>query len=74
DKRFVEAAVSYRGVPVEDDRTAFVDEMRDAAETAALAPAKDREKLREAIRLGVRRIATDWTGKKPVVDVMMIDI
>ena len=28
----------------------------------------------EAIRLGVRRIATDWTGKKPVVDVMLVDI
>jgi ribonuclease J len=72
--RFVESAVSYRGVPVEDDREAFVDEMREAAEMAAVAPAKDREKLREAIRLGVRRIATDWTGKKPVVDVMLIDI
>ncbi len=72
--RFVESAVSYRGVPVEDDREAFVDEMREAAEMAAVAPAKDRGKLREAIRLGVRRIATDWTGKKPVVDVMLIDI
>ncbi|MGB3846105.1 MAG: ribonuclease J [Sphingopyxis sp.] len=72
--RFVESAVSYRGVPVEDDREAFVDEMREAAEMAAVAPTKDREKLREAIRLGVRRIATDWTGKKPVVDVMLIDI
>ncbi len=30
--------------------------------------------MREAIRLGVRRIATDWTGKKPVVDVMLVDL
>jgi Predicted hydrolase of the metallo-beta-lactamase superfamily len=72
--RFVESAISYRGVPVEDDREAFIDEMRDAAEQAATGPARDREKLREAIRLGVRRIATDWTGKKPVVDVMLVDI
>ncbi len=72
--RFVESAISYRGVPVEDDREAFIDEMREAAELAATAPARDREKLREAIRLGVRRIATDWTGKKPVVDVMLVDI
>ncbi len=73
-KRFVDSAVSYRGVPVEDERDAFVDEMREAAEQAALAPAKDRDRQREAIRLGVRRIATDWTGKKPIVDVLIVDI
>jgi len=74
DKRFVESAISYRGVPVEDEREAFIDEMREAAEQAATGPARDEEKLREAIRLGVRRIATDWTGKKPVVDVMLVKI
>ena len=74
DKSFVESAISYRGVPVEDEREAFIDEMREAAEQAATGPARDEEKLREAIRLGVRRIATDWTGKKPVVDVMLIDL
>jgi len=72
--RFKESAVSYRGVPVEDEREAFVDEMREAAKKAALVPSKDRDKQREAIRLGVRRIATDWTGKKPVVDVMLVDL
>ncbi|MEI4507969.1 ribonuclease J [Sphingopyxis sp. CCNWLW253] len=74
DKRFIESAVSYRGVPVEDEREAFIDEMREAAEQAATGPARDEEKLREAIRLGVRRVATDWTGKKPVVDVMLVTI
>ncbi|WP_338425520.1 ribonuclease J [Sphingopyxis kveilinensis] len=74
DKRFVDSAISYRGVPVEDERAAFIDEMREAAEQAATGPARDEEKLREAIRLGVRRIATDWTGKKPVVDVMLVEI
>lgn len=73
-KRFVDSAISYRGVPVEDERETFIDEMREAAEQAATGPARDEEKLREAIRLGVRRIATDWTGKKPVVDVMLVDI
>ncbi|MGV3729420.1 MAG: ribonuclease J [Sphingopyxis sp.] len=71
---FVDSAISYRGVPVEDEREAFIDEMREAAEQAATGPARDEEKLREAIRLGVRRIATDWTGKKPVVDVMLVEI
>jgi len=73
-KRFVDSAISYRGVPVEDEREAFVDEMREAAEQAATGPARDQDRLREAIRLGVRRIATDWTGKKPVVDVMLVTI
>lgn len=73
-KRFVDSAISYRGVPVEDEREAFIDEMRDAAQQVANGPARDEEKLREAIRLGVRRIATDWTGKKPVVDVMLVDV
>ncbi|MFZ5726393.1 MAG: ribonuclease J [Pseudomonadota bacterium] len=73
-KSFVDSAISYRGVPVEDERAAFIDEMREAAEQAATGPARDEEKLREAIRLGVRRIATDWTGKKPVVDVMLVEI
>ena len=45
-----------------------------AAEQAATGPARDEERLREAIRLGVRRVATDWTGKKPVVDVMLVEI
>ena len=71
-KKFVDSAVSYRGVPVEDEREAFIDEMREAAEKAARVPGKDQEKMREAIRLGVRRVATDWTGKKPVVDVMLV--
>ena len=73
-KRFVESAISYRGVPVEDEREAFIDEMREAAQQAATGPSRDEDKLREAIRLGVRRIATDWTGKKPVVDVMLVDV
>lgn len=73
-KRFTEVAISYRGVPVEDEREAFIDEMREAAEKAALAPAKEQEKMREAIRLSVRRVATDWTGKKPVVDVMLVQL
>lgn len=72
--KFVESAVQYRGVPVEDDRDTFVEEMNEAAEQAATGPARDRDALKEAIRLGVRRVATDWTGKKPVTDVLIVDI
>jgi ribonuclease J len=58
------------GVPVEEDRDDF---LRDAAVTAAKAvqPSQDEEKLRENVRLAVRRCATLWTGKKPNVEVLV---
>jgi len=74
DGKFQGSAIQYRGVPVEDDREAFVEEMNEAAEQAATGPARDRDALKESIRLGVRRVATDWTGKKPVTDVLIVDI
>jgi ribonuclease J len=63
-----------QGIPVEEDREAFVAEACDAAADAARAGAGNEEKLREAIRLAVRRCATDWTGKKPVVDVLLVRV
>jgi len=73
-----EPEVRLQGVPVEEDREPFIDEAIDAAEAAvkgqvAKGRIKDRDALREAIRLGVRRVATRWTGKKPVVDVLLIE-
>ncbi len=57
------------GVPVEADRDDF---LRDAADAAARAyeGRGDEAKLREAVRLAVRRCATLWTGKKPLVEVI----
>ncbi|SNS44559.1 ribonuclease J [Sphingopyxis indica] len=71
---YIGSEIQYRGVPVEDDREAFLDEMNEAAEQAASKKARDRDALKEAIRLGVRRVATDWTGKKPIVDVLIVDV
>jgi ribonuclease J len=65
-------AVSIQGIPVEEDRADFIAETSDAAAEAANDGAKDETKLREAIRLAVRRRATQWTGKKPIVDVSLI--
>ena len=68
-----EPEVRLQGIPVEEDRDPFLDEAIDAAEEAVRKGGKNRDKLREDIRLAVRRVATRWTGKKPVVDVLLIE-
>ncbi|WP_157217851.1 ribonuclease J [Flavisphingomonas formosensis] len=69
-----EPAIGLQGVPVEEDRADFLEEAREAAAEAADGGPRDEAKLREGIRLAVRRCATQWTGKKPVVDVSLIRI
>jgi ribonuclease J len=61
------------GVPVEEDRDDFIADATDAA-TRAFSPDADEDKMREAVRLAVRRCATLWTGKKPLVEVMLLQI
>jgi len=61
------------GVPVEEDREDFIADATDAAKRA-YSPDGDEEKMREAVRLAVRRCATLWTGKKPVVEVMLLQV
>jgi ribonuclease J len=72
--------VRIQGVPVEEDREPFLVEAVAAAQAAVKSevgkgrgkPAQ-RDSMREAIRLAVRRVATRWTGKKPIVDVLIIE-
>jgi len=59
------------GVPVEEDRDHFIADATDSAERA-FDPSHPEEKLRENVRLAVRRCATAWTGKKPLVEVMLV--
>ena len=66
------AEIGLQGIPVEEDREAFLEEACAAAADAARKYAGNEDKLREAVRLAVRRCATDWTGKKPVVDVLLV--
>jgi len=65
--------IKLQGVPVEEDRDPFIDEATDAATKAVRSGGRDSEKLREQVRLAVRRVATRWTGKKPIVDVLLIE-
>ena len=59
------------GVPVEADRDDFINDATDAA-TKAFGDSVDSDKVRESVRLAVRRCATVWTGKKPIVEVMAV--
>jgi ribonuclease J len=61
------------GVPVEEDRDDFIADATDSA-TRAFQAGGDEERQREAVRLAVRRCATAWTGKKPLVEVMLIRV
>ncbi len=58
------------GVPIEQDRDDFLADAADAGRRA-VSEGVDEEKMREAVRLAVRRCAALWTGKKPVVEVMI---
>jgi ribonuclease J len=65
--------VRLQGVPVEEERAPFIAEAEQAAAEAVKKAPRDVEKLREDVRLAVRRVATRWTGKKPIVDVLIIE-
>ncbi|MFZ5703809.1 MAG: ribonuclease J [Pseudomonadota bacterium] len=67
-----EPSLQIQGLPVEEDREAFLSDAADAAQAAIRKGARDEAKMREAVRLAVRRRATAWTGKKPIVDVSII--
>jgi ribonuclease J len=69
-----DVAVAVDGVPVEEDREAFLAQAADAAEGAARGQQREEAQLVEAVRLAVRRHATEFTGKKPVVRVLVVRI
>jgi ribonuclease J len=61
------------GIPVEEDRDDFIADATDSARRA-FDPKADDEQMREAVRLAVRRCATAWTGKKPLVEVTVLRV
>jgi ribonuclease J len=69
---FGQPEVRMHGVPVEDERDEFLKDAREAAADAA-GLEKNPERRREAVRLAVRRCATEWTGKKPIIDVLVVE-
>jgi ribonuclease J len=69
-----DVAVTLDGVPVEEDRDAFLARAAAAAQEAVRGAGADEAKLTEAVRLAVRRSATEYTGKKPIVRVMILRV
>lgn len=73
DRLLGEPQFRLHGIPIEEDLEDFLDEASDAAIKAIREKKGDYDKLRESIRLAVRRVATSWTGKKPIVEVMIVE-
>ncbi|MCP9308351.1 ribonuclease J [Zymomonas mobilis] len=66
--------ISLHGVPIEADRIEFIEDASRAAIKAVHEGHKSEERMREAVRLAVRRRAHHWTGKKPIVDVVAVHV
>jgi ribonuclease J len=67
-----EPSVRPFGVPVEADLADFIADAADAARKA-YGEGGEPARLAEQVRLAVRRCATLWTGKKPMVDVAVVE-
>jgi ribonuclease J len=68
-----EPAVRPFGIPVEEDRDDFIADATESVRRAFNRGAEE-EQLRESIRLAVRRCATAWTGKRPLVEVTLLQV
>jgi ribonuclease J len=73
DSMLGESQIRLHGVPIEEELDEFLDEANEAATKAVHDNKGDFDRLREAVRLSVRRVATAWTGKKPIVDVIIVE-
>ncbi|HKR92595.1 ribonuclease J [Novosphingobium sp.] len=62
------------GLPLDEDYAQFVDEARrDVVEALGKAKKADRDARVEAARLAARRAALRWSGKKPQVQVLLLE-
>ena len=67
-------SIIMQGVPVEEDRDDFIAECVEAAGRAGQGDSRNAEKYAEGVRVAVRRVAREWTGKKPVTDVQVVQL
>jgi ribonuclease J len=74
DRLAGDVEIDLQGIPVEEDRDAFLEAACAAAAGAVGRAQGGEDKMREEVRLAVRRTATEWTGKKPVVSVLFVRV
>ncbi|MCJ2186194.1 ribonuclease J [Novosphingobium beihaiensis] len=66
--------IAAMGLPLDEDYDEFIEEARrDVAEALGRAKKADRDARVEAARLAARRAATRWSGKKPQVQVLLLE-
>jgi len=73
-KTFGQPQVSVQGIPVEEDRAAFIADLAAITVSTVRGGKRELDKLREQIRGAARKVTTRWTGKKPVIDVLLIEV
>ncbi len=73
DNLLGDPVIRLLGIPIEAEIEDFLDEAGAAAEKAVKDWRGDVDQLREQLRLAVRRVATSWTGKKPIVEVLIVE-
>jgi ribonuclease J len=80
-KLAAEPQVSWNGLPVEDEAEAFEADCLEAIEHAmgkaasgGKAGSSDDERLAEQVRIAVRRVARDYTAKRPVTEVHILRV
>ncbi|MEJ2458603.1 MAG: ribonuclease J [Novosphingobium sp.] len=62
------------GLPLDEDYDEFIEEAcRDVAEALGRTRKAERDQRVEAARLAARRAATRWSGKKPQVQVLLLE-
>ena len=68
-------SIIAQGVPVEEDKADFLAECSQAASDAAKkGDQRNADKYADGIRIAVRRVAREWTGKKPVTEVQIMQL
>ena len=67
-------SITMQGVPLEEDREDFLTEAEADVQRTVGKGRLSAKELSEKVRLAVRRTATRWTGKKPIVDVMVLEV
>jgi len=70
-----EPVINQQGLPVENDQTAFLEDCATAVEkTLKACGGRNRDHLAEQTRIALRRIAREYTAKRPVTEVNIIQL